>query len=85
MFGYALFTNVGSADRPVYTASIFLSEDAAKGQRDFNGGNGIIRLIEMGCERCLRLDSTDVQHYNCMYNGQAIGHSKAHCTANACF
>lgn len=85
MFGYALFTNKGTAARPLYVASIFLSEAAAKGQRDFNGGKGIIRLIEMDCERCLRLDSSDVQHYNCMYNGHMIGHSAAHCTANACF
>lgn len=36
-----------------------------------------------GCERCL----TDeyVPHYNCMYQGRAIGHSEAHCTANACY
>jgi hypothetical protein len=26
------------------------------------------------------------RHYNCLYNGQAMGHRKAgHCTANACY
>lgn len=35
------------------------------------------------CPRC----KTDkyVPHYNCMYHGNAVGHSKAHCTANACY
>ena len=38
---------------------------------------------EEGCERCL----TDayVPHYNCIYGGKAVGHSAAHCTANACY
>jgi hypothetical protein len=37
----------------------------------------------VGCERC----KTDayVPHFNCMYAGKAIGHSVAHCTANACY
>ena len=36
-----------------------------------------------GCERC----TTDpyVPHYNCMYQGRAVGHSAAHCTASACY
>lgn len=36
-----------------------------------------------GCPRC----KTDkyVPHYNCMYHGKAVGHSEAHCTANACY
>lgn len=35
------------------------------------------------CVRC----KTDahVPHYNCIYNGKAIGHSEAHCTADACY
>lgn len=35
------------------------------------------------CERC----KTDayVPHFNCLYNGKAIGHKEAHCTANACY
>jgi hypothetical protein len=35
------------------------------------------------CERC-KWD-TAVPHNNCLYNGNAIGHSKAHCTADACY
>lgn len=36
-----------------------------------------------GCERC----TTDayVPHYNCIYQGKAMGHSAAHCTADACY
>jgi hypothetical protein len=36
-----------------------------------------------GCERC----KTDeyVPHYNCIYQGRAMGHSLAHCTADACY
>jgi hypothetical protein len=36
-----------------------------------------------GCERC----KTDayVPHYNCLYHGNAMGHSAAHCTADACY
>lgn len=26
-----------------------------------------------------------VPHNNCLYNGRAIGHSMAHCTADACY
>jgi len=35
------------------------------------------------CERC----KTDgyIPHFNCMYDGKAIGHSESHCTANACY
>jgi hypothetical protein len=56
---------------------------------------GTVRIIEVSpdfqitqtavadCERC----KTDayVPHFNCMYAGKAIGHSVAHCTANACY
>lgn len=36
-----------------------------------------------GCERC----KTDayVPHYNCIYQGRAMGHNEAHCTADACY
>lgn len=36
-----------------------------------------------GCERC----TTDayVPHYNCIYSGNAMGHSAAHCTADSCY
>ena len=36
-----------------------------------------------GCERCTY--DEHVPHYNCMYKGKAVGHSEAHCTANACY
>lgn len=35
------------------------------------------------CKRCL--DKHDVPHFNCRYQGKAMGHSEAHCTANACY
>ena len=36
-----------------------------------------------GCARC----TTDayVPHYNCIYNGEAPGHTLRHCTADACY
>ena len=36
-----------------------------------------------GCERC----KTDayVPHYNCIYQGRAMGHNAAHCTADSCY
>ena len=36
-----------------------------------------------GCERC-KVDAY-VPHYNCLYQGRAMGHSPAHCTADACY
>jgi hypothetical protein len=36
-----------------------------------------------GCNRCL--DKHDVGHFNCMYDGKAMGHSDSHCTASACY
>lgn len=36
-----------------------------------------------GCERCTHDEY--VPHYNCLYQGRAMGHSEAHCTANGCY
>jgi hypothetical protein len=36
-----------------------------------------------GCERCTA--DVYVPHYNCNYNGSAIGHSASHCTADGCY
>jgi hypothetical protein len=36
-----------------------------------------------GCDRCTYDEY--VPHYNCMYHGNAMGHSAAHCTADACY
>lgn len=46
-------------------------------------GRIIVQRAVADCERC----KTDVYipHYNCMYDGKKIGHSVAHCTANACY
>ncbi len=43
----------------------------------------ILYKTDPSCNRC----KTDpyVPHYNCMYSGRAVGHSSAHCTANACY
>lgn len=37
------------------------------------------------CARCANNDGHDVPHFNCLYAGKRIGHSTAHCTANACY
>jgi hypothetical protein len=36
-----------------------------------------------GCERCTYDEY--VPHFNCMYKGNAMGHSASHCTADACY
>lgn len=36
-----------------------------------------------GCARCAA--DAYVPHYNCLYHGNAIGHSAAHCTADSCY
>lgn len=48
-----------------------------------DSGLRLTQKADAECERCL----TDayVPHYNCMYAGKAMGHSLAHCTANACY
>ena len=43
----------------------------------------ILYKTDPSCERC-KIDPY-VPHYNCMYSGNAVGHSSAHCTANACY
>lgn len=40
-------------------------------------------LNETECERC-QWDK-HVPHDNCLYGGNATGHSAAHCTADACY
>lgn len=43
-----------------------------------------IKIVDDGtCERC-KWDKT-IPHNNCMYGGRKIGHSVAHCTADACY
>jgi hypothetical protein len=44
------------------------------------------RIVQKADENCARCDTDAyVPHYNCLYNGNAVGHSAAHCTANACY
>lgn len=77
---YAVFHKVGE----VYVPSIFKSMSEALGYQFVVGG--FIREMVEDCPRCLRLDPSDVQHFNCLYNGNAVGHShNGHCTATACF
>lgn len=38
---------------------------------------------EPGCSRCE--NDPYVPHYNCLYKGERVGHSKDHCTADACY
>ena len=45
--------------------------------------DGFTRDGVEGCTRCQ--DPYDVPHFSCIYNGLSIGHSKSHCTANACW
>lgn len=49
-------------------------------------GNEMTKILyktDPGCKRC----TTDpyVPHFNCVYGGRAVGHSGAHCTADACY
>lgn len=76
---FAVFSNVGSQNKPIYKATIRKGKDAAYAVR------GIVRRIDLDCARCLILDSSDVAHDSCIYNGERPGHSKAHCTATSCF
>lgn len=44
------------------------------------------RIVEVECvEGCDRCPDIHVPHFNCLYGGNAMGHSKAHCTADACY
>jgi hypothetical protein len=45
-----------------------------------------VKILYRTCEGCVRC-TTDayVPHYNCIYQGRAIGHSPSHCTADACY
>lgn len=43
----------------------------------------ILYKVDPSCERC-KVDPY-VPHYNCIYQGRAVGHSNSHCTANACY
>lgn len=36
-----------------------------------------------GCERCTY--DRFVPHFNCRYNGKAVGHCEDHCTASGCY
>ena len=36
-----------------------------------------------GCERCTW--DVYVPHFRCVYYGERVGHSKAHCTADGCY
>ena len=38
---------------------------------------------EEGCERCTHDEY--VPHFRCVYYGERVGHSKAHCTASGCY
>jgi hypothetical protein len=39
-----------------------------------------------GCIECAPGSKGDyIPHFNCMYNGNRIGHSVGHCTADACY
>ena len=38
---------------------------------------------EEGCERCTY--DIYVPHFRCVYYGERVGHSKAHCTASGCY
>ena len=44
------------------------------------------KIIYKTCEGCSRCEVDEyVPHYNCIYKGNAVGHSAAHCTADACY
>lgn len=83
---FAVFVNKGSANSPIYVPTIFKGHSAAIAFRTIQVDSAFIRELVDDCDRCLRLDPSDVSHFNCIYHGQAIGHShNGHCTATACF
>jgi len=41
--------------------------------------------VQCSVEGCTYPYPEYVPHFNCLYNGNAIGHSKCHCTADACY
>lgn len=46
------------------------------------GNSTMVIECVANCEQC---PNPYVPHFNCLYGGNEIGHSKAHCTANACY
>lgn len=63
----------------------FETRDKAQAFAKFNRLHGIASYIipESECERC-KWDN-HIAHDSCLYGGNAIGHSRSHCTADACF
>ena len=46
----------------------------------------VLVKIDDECERCIQQgEDIYVPHFNCLYNGNAIGHGATHCTADACY
>lgn len=41
------------------------------------------KIADAPCKRCEW--DTAVPHNSCIYGGNRVGHSKAHCTADACY
>lgn len=41
-----------------------------------------MKAIEADCSQCLLFSG--VGHFNCMYGGFKVGHSREHCSADAC-
>ncbi len=41
-----------------------------------------MKAIEDACPQCILYAA--VSHFNCSYGGSKIGHSRAHCSADAC-
>jgi hypothetical protein len=56
-------------------------EAQAKAQAEQEERN---RIEEANCERC-KFSGGGPAHWSCLYGGQKIGHSRSHCSANACF
>ena len=42
------------------------------------------RIEYENCERC-KAGGFTPPHWSCLYGGRKIGHSRSHCSANACF
>lgn len=43
-----------------------------------------LRIELENCERC-KIPNAGPGHFSCMYGGRKMGHSRSHCSANACF
>jgi hypothetical protein len=81
---YAIFYRNGDSHTRLL-ANTNVPEKARKWAEDMGIQHPVIKWYVPRCERCRRDNGSDVPHDNCMYGGNRVGHSKAHCTAGGCW